>query len=368
MAMGNENINLAFEKFPYTASSKTYCVDDQVADSACTATAYLCGVKGNTRTIGVTANLKYMDCVDTNNRNKYTESLGLWAQRAGKATGVVTNTRVTHASPAGVYANSASRYWEDDNEIARDGCDASTIEDIAMQLVHGEVGSNLNVVFGGGSRAFTPNTQQEHNANGRRRDGRNLINEWENAKANRTFIRDRNGLMNLNADQVNGDVFGLFTSSHLSYNLEAIRLNRREVEPTLTEMATKAIDLLSKNDNGYFLFIEGGRIDHGHHDSFARMALDETIEFSKMVQAVADKVNLEETLIVVTADHSHVLTYAGYPHRGNDIYGLTPSNAQDGMRFFTLSYTNGPGELFFYYKIISRSKTSNVLQSLVLLE
>ena len=77
MAMGNENVKLSFENFPYTASSKTYCIDDQVPESACTATAYLCGVKGNADTVGVTASMKHMDCVDTNNRNKYTESLGL---------------------------------------------------------------------------------------------------------------------------------------------------------------------------------------------------------------------------------------------------------------------------------------------------
>jgi alkaline phosphatase len=97
MAMGNENLNLAFEEFPYVASSKTYCVDDQVADSACSATAYLHGVKGNTMTIGVNGNMKYKDCPDASNRNKYTESYALWAQRAGKATGVVTTTRLTHA-------------------------------------------------------------------------------------------------------------------------------------------------------------------------------------------------------------------------------------------------------------------------------
>lgn len=342
MAMGNENIKLSFEEFPYVASSKTYCVDEQVADSACTATAYLHGVKGNSMTIGVNGNMRYMDCVDTNNRNKYTESIALWAQKAGKATGVVTNTRITHASPAGVFSNTASRYWEDDNEIRIDGCPAGTINDIAMQLVHGEVGSNLNVILGGGSRAFVPNNETSHGSAGRRRDGRNLINEWLAAKPGRTYVNNRENFMNYDVNQ-DGDLFGLFTSSHMSYNVDRIRFNRQHLEPTLEEMSVKAVDLLSKNDEGFFLFIEGGRIDHGHHATEARTAIDETIEFQKAVQAVVDKVNLEETLIVVTADHGHVFTISGYPHRGNDIFGLTASNAQDGMRIFTLSYANGPG-------------------------
>jgi alkaline phosphatase len=344
MAMGNENINLSFEEFPYVASSKTYCVDEQVADSACTATAYLHGVKANSMTIGVNGNMRYSDCVDTNNRNKYTESIALWAQQAGKATGVVTNTRITHASPAGVYSNTASRYWEDDNEIRFDGCEAGTINDIAMQLVHGEVGSNLNVILGGGARAFIPNTQTSHGSSGRRRDGRNLINEWLAAKPGRTYVNNREGLMNYDINR-DGDLFGLFNATHMSYNHDRTRFELQHLQPTLEEMSVKAVDLLSKKEEGFFLFIEGGRIDHGHHGTEARIALDETIEFQKAVKAVVDKVNLEETLIVVTADHGHVFTISGYPHRGNDIFGLTASNAQDGMRIFTLSYANGPGRL-----------------------
>jgi alkaline phosphatase len=103
MAMGNENIQLSFEKFPHFANAKTYCVDEQTADSACTSTAFLHGVKGNSMTLGVNANMQFEDCVDTNNRNKHTESIGSWAQKAGKATGFVTTTRVTHATIGETY-------------------------------------------------------------------------------------------------------------------------------------------------------------------------------------------------------------------------------------------------------------------------
>lgn len=332
MAMGNENTNLKFEEFPYVASSKTFCVDDQTADSACSATAYLHGVKGNSMTIGVNGNMRYMDCNDAGNRNKYTESIFKWAQDAGKATGVVTNTRITHASPAGVYANTPSRYWENDYEVTYDRCDASTIDDIAMQLVHGEVGKNLDVILGGGSRSFIPNTERENNYAGVRRDGRNLINEWMELEANRTFVNSREQLMEITAENRQGDVFGLFHGSHMSYNLDAIRLNRRDVEPTLAELTTKAIELLSTNDEGYFLFVEGGRIDHGHHGTEAQYAIDETIEFHKTIEAALEMVDLEETLVVVTADHSHVFTYAGYPV--SKIMALVWSNIK---KFFNLA-------------------------------
>ena len=120
-------------------------------------------------------------------------------------------------------------------------------------------------------------------------------------------------------------------------------------------MTSKAIDILSKNDNGYILVIESGRIDHGHHAGSAYNALTETIEYSNAVKAAVNKTNQEDTLIIVTADHSHVFTIAGYPTRGNPILGKvvgndsfgdskgTPSLDNDDLPYTTLGYTNGLG-------------------------
>ncbi|GBP04315.1 Membrane-bound alkaline phosphatase [Eumeta japonica] len=83
--LGGEERQFSFEKFPYVGLSKTYCANTQVADSACTATAYLGGVKAN---------------------------YAAWAQAQGMATGLITTTSVTHASPAGIYAHAANRDWE----------------------------------------------------------------------------------------------------------------------------------------------------------------------------------------------------------------------------------------------------------------
>lgn len=86
-----------------------------------------------------------------------------------------------------------------------------------------------------------------------------------------------------------------------------------EVEPTITEMTAKAIEILEKNEHGYVLMVEGGLIDQAHHRNFAQMALNETEEFSKVIQYVKDNTDEEETLLVVTADHSHTFTVGGYP-------------------------------------------------------
>lgn len=101
--------------------------------------------------------------------------------------------------------------------------------------------------------------------------------------------------------------------------------------------------------------VEAGRIDHAHHNGNAFRALTDTIELSNAVQAAKSKVDMEETLIIVTADHSHVFTFAGYPGRGNNIMGLARGVGEDGETseeplldknkkpYTTLGYANGPG-------------------------
>ena len=136
---------------------------------------------------------------------------------------------------------------------------------------------------------------------------------------------------------------------------EADRAGDKAGEPSLTEMTTKAIEMLRGNRKGFFLHVEAGRIDHAHHAGNAQRALLDTIELSNAVKKAYEMTNPEETLIIVTADHSHVFTIAGYPHRGNNILGLVrsvpatdglaPTEDKDslGLPYTTLSYANGPG-------------------------
>lgn len=124
----------------------------------------------------------------------------------------------------------------------------------------------------------------------------------------------------------------------MKYRLEA----DAAVQPTLAEMTEKAVRMLESGPNGYFLFVEGGLIDMGHHNTRARLALDETVELSKAVQVAADVTDERDTLIVVTSDHAHVMTMAGYPERGNDILGLSGLSGADGLPYATLGYANGP--------------------------
>lgn len=80
----------------------------------------------------------------------------------------------------------------------------------------------------------------------------------------------------------------------------------------------KAIEILSTNPKGYFLFVEGGRIDLALHDNLAHVALEETAEFSRAIKVATEMVSFDDTLVVVTADHAHTLSLGGYPV-SNDI-------------------------------------------------
>lgn len=131
---------------------------------------------------------------------------------------------------------------------------------------------------------------------------------------------------------------GLFQGNHMDYNLKS----NAEYQPSLQEMTRKAIELLQKEPNGFVLFVEGGRIDHAHHSTLAKLALDETVEFSKAVAASAEMTSEEDTLIVVTSDHAHTVSMSGYPKRGENILGVVHSLAMDNMTYTTLSYANGP--------------------------
>ena len=119
-------------------------------------------------------------------------------------------------------------------------------------------------------------------------------------------------------------------------------------EPSLAAMTQAAIARLAPAPRGYFLIVEGGRIDHAHHATNAYRALEDTLAFADAVQVAIEMTDAADTLLLVTADHSHTLTISGYSKRGNAILGF--AEGQDavqrdmlGRRYTTLSYANGPG-------------------------
>ncbi|KAK2580024.1 hypothetical protein KPH14_012313 [Odynerus spinipes] len=320
-------------------------MDAQVGESSACATALLCGVKANYETVGLDSSARFENC--SLSFEARVPSLISWAQGQGKSTGLVTTTRVTHATPAALYAHAASRYWEDDGKVpstARTSC-----KDIARQLLEDEPGRNINVILGGGRRHFVPKITldpEEPDKEGRRLDGRNLIEEWSRnhrmRKAAARYVANKEQFESVDPQKVDY-LLGLFAYSHMDFDVD--RNTNGTGDPSLAEMTVKALRILAKNPEGYFLFVEGGRIDHAHHYNNAYRALDETLALEEAVRAVVKEVDLTETLIVVTADHSHVLTLGGLAtHRGNPILGSDSKVSDvDGQPYTTLLYSNGPG-------------------------
>ncbi|XP_017012470.2 alkaline phosphatase [Drosophila takahashii] len=343
--MGDSNKQVFFEKFPYLGLSKTYAVNERTPDSANTATAYLTGVKANYGTIGVNAQVQRGDCVT--NSSHHVQSIGQWAQEAGKWAGVVTTARVTHASPAGVYAHVAERNWEHDGEIVSSQCSPEINTDVARQLVEWPVGQELRVIMGGGRSYFRDQSQpDETGVAGLRTDGRDLINDWQEIKkqqgAEGKYVWSLKGLKETDLSKTDY-LLGLFDTSHLPYHGDRRRTHYEDAEPSLSDMTEAAIKLLSKNKEGYFLFVESGRIDMAHHATKARKALEDTQEFAAAVEMARKMTNEEDTLIVVTSDHSHTMSINGYPYRRQNILSLAPNVADDDLPFTILSYANGPG-------------------------
>lgn len=336
---GEEN-TLSFERFPNLAMVKTYNTNAQVPDSAGTATAMHSGLKTRIGVLGIGPEAEKGVCKDA--LAHPLPLLGEEVKARGLALGIVTTTRITHATPASVYSRSADRDWEADSNIPADqqgqGC-----KDIALQLSE----ARFDVALGGGTAMFYGKEK-----GGRRGDAAaDLPAAWA-AKNGGVVVKDAASLW---AAPMDKPVLGLFHPSHMSFMAER---KADSTEPTLTDMTAQAIARLKADPDGFYLMVEGGRIDHGHHAGQAGFALEEAVEFARAVQWAVDHTDPAETLIMVTADHSHVFTIAGYPKRGNDILGLvvapegrgedggdgvSPVLAADGKPYTTLGYANGPG-------------------------
>ncbi len=334
---------LNFERLDRTARIKTYSADAQVTDSAPSMGAYMTGVKINNDVISMQDAKPVAPAKDANGNasiNRCGASNGTspmtileLAKANGKSVGAVTTTELTHATPASTFSHV---------------CDRDMGYTIAEQIVPGGAGYNerlkdgVDVLMGGGRMHFTP-FDAARNPKGRG-DGRDLMAEF---KARGYFVAGTRA--DMMSALPNRKFVGIYADSHLDYASK-----RRPEQPTLAEMTAKSIELLAKNPKGFFLMVEGGKIDHALHDTNARNAMTETVAFDEAIQTAVERMRaldpgLENTLIVVTADHDHTMVLNGYPKRGNPVLDIVrgyangePTEDADGKTFTTLVFGNGP--------------------------
>jgi alkaline phosphatase len=309
---------LTIDTLPESAFVKTYSNDAQVTDSAASMSAYMTGVKQNNGVISMSGDTRAMaPAADGSSRcmnGERVPTLLELAKARGLATGIVTMTSVTDATPAATYAHACHRKLQ--NEIA------------AMMVPGGagynaSLGNGLDLVFGGGLQYFRPAA-----AGGKRSDGRDLLAELQ-ARGYRVAMESA-GFAALAPS--NQPAIALFAQDDLAYDAERDPAR----QPSLAEMTRKAVTLLgqrsakgSDKDGGFFLMVEGGLIDHALHATRAKRALQETVAFDAALKAAIDEMQkldpgLKHTLIVATADHDHTLLINGYSPRSGPTSAAKP--------------------------------------------
>lgn len=334
------------EAFPHLALVKTYNVNAQTPDSAPTAGSMNTGVKQIFNTI----NLDPEKAINKDCTSEAGNKLVTFAEMqsaAGKSVGVISTARITHATPAAVYAKTADRNWED---AVPEGCTDS--KDVADQLIDQMKAGVIDLAMGGGRRHFVAEgNNTDEGGKGKRADGRNLITEATEAGIQYAWNTDTFNGLSLDGTT---PVLALLEDSHMKY--EADRADTDE--PSLEAMTRAAIEFLSKNENGYYLEIEAGRVDHANHDGNAYRTLTDAQQFTAAIAAADELTDDADTLIIATADHEHAIAFNGYCGRGSPILGLCydikegqlehssePNLGADGKPYTVIGYLNGAGSV-----------------------
>ncbi len=259
--------------------------DAIVVDSACSATQLAIGMPAPSEVVGLDA------------QGNPQETLLEKAMRLGKATGLVSDTRLTHATPAAFASHQPHRSLE--NEIAEE------------MLAIGP-----NVMLSGGIRHWIPKeandkgdvynkiqamTGKSVRLKSKRKDSKNLLDTAKSAGYQLAFTKDQ-----LASSSDDGNILGLFSYSGMSDGIEYTKTlnDSARTQPTLREMTKKALDVLSKDPDGFFLMIEGGQIDWAGHNNDTATMLHEMLKFDDAINYVYEWVKeRDDTLVVITADH-----------------------------------------------------------------
>uniref|UniRef100_A0A0N5BN37 alkaline phosphatase n=1 Tax=Strongyloides papillosus TaxID=174720 RepID=A0A0N5BN37_STREA len=340
---------LSFEKFQTSGMVRTHSLDLHVGTSAAGALAMTTGQKSKSGLVNIKPTSDLNTC-KVKEEEKQFNSLVFEALKNKIKVGLVTTTRISHATPAALYAFSKSRFYEADHQfesdVQRNNCD-----DIAKQIVDYPA-NQFSVIFGGGRSYLTPKNEKDpiyKNMTGTRLDGRNIIKEWEQLSENHKIFFTKDDLLNNNLPS-KSKILGVFSPSHLEYFEMKNELDK-ETQPTLEEMTESAIKRR--------IMVEGGLIDVAAHENKGYVAFSETREFDKAIAKAhqltkeiaskSNKYNVEDTLIIVTADHSHPLNFNGFPKRKKSVLGANMANfskvtvPSDNKTMPNLMFTSGQG-------------------------
>ncbi len=328
----NPNEHLLMNTFETAGINTTYCADTLITDSAAAATALASGVKTNKGVIG------------KNVQGKNVKTLTEAAMEHGMKTGLITTTRLTHATPAAFAAHNVSR--NNENEIADDF-----------------LASGVDFFAGGGIRHFIPASMKIEKGDAigktiksKRKDEKDLVKGFED-KGYTTFIGMKGAKSFNTTDFSKKDkVFAAFTYTHMPYEIE--RMNQYKEVPSIASMTKAAVDVLSKGSKGFFLMVEGGRIDHAAHANDPTGVIWDTIAFDDAVKTAYDfyKNHKDQTLIVIVGDHETGGMGLGMDSMGYKLNMAALNNVQVSVED-TLAYGAGEykGDKAAYLDFLSKN-------------
>lgn len=252
---------------------RTYSSDAAIADSAPAGTAMATGFKSHTGYVGVlpdVANTYGQKPISENDKQKPVANILEGAKWLKKSTGVVVTCEIPHATPSDFMAHFPSRHNYD-------------------VLSEQEVYSGVDVVFGGGSDVLTPGTGANN-----RKDGEDLVKVLKDKGYQ--YITKKSEMANLKS----GKVWGMFAPMAMNYDMD----RDANVQPSLSEMTKKAIDLLSQNPKGFFLMVEGSKIDWAAHANDPIGVVSDVLAFDNAVKVALDYAkSRNDTAVIVAADH-----------------------------------------------------------------
>jgi alkaline phosphatase len=298
-----------------TAFITTSGYDSLVTDSANSASAYATGHKSVVNAMGVYENSD----PDPLAHPKVENIAELVKRVRGMSVGLVTTSNITDATPAAMVAHTRRR--------------------AEQNFIAGEM-MKADVVMGGGSWQFLP----QSTPGSRRKDERNLISEFKSKGY--AFAGTRRELLSASG----GKILGLFNLDNMNVYLDREILKNPNTlggftdQPSLVEMTRKAIEVLSGNENGFFLMVEGACIDKQIHAMDWERSAYDTIEFDKAIAVARDFAAKDgSTLILATADHSHGISIVGTYHERDGKSGREAVRTYANSIYPTFRDTDGDG-------------------------
>jgi alkaline phosphatase len=298
---------LALDSIMTRGTTTTYSANSEITDSAAAATALYTGRKTNNGALNILPDGKRLSTV------------AHAARKAGMSVGVLSTTRLTHATPAGIYGHSSDR--NDENLIAEQLAELSP-----------------EVAMAGGLRHFIPQSRK----GSKRKDDKDLVGAMK--VDGYAYVTNADELKAIDPSKT-GKLLGLFAMSHMDYELDRQNVPELRNQPQLADMTRVALLILEKNPKGFFVMIEGGRIDHACHSHDIKAAIYDTLAFDAAVNVALDyQKTHRDVLVLVTADHETGGLGLG---RGSeyalDLAALKP--IKNSLEYVTKQQAKEPGKL-----------------------